>query len=87
MFTIIFQYSYKTIFFIKIEKIIEYNFKAFHQNIGQTYTLKAINTWHYSLFSTYKLSNDPSKITWLHKIMQMNTYMLVELCVKKLVGI
>lgn len=29
--------------FYKNKNIIEYNFKAFPQNIGQTYTLEAIN--------------------------------------------
>ncbi len=50
-------------------------------NTNPTFIFKAMNINHQSCPPSYKLSNDLSKISGLHSIINIKKDMLVELCV------
>jgi len=58
----------------------KHNKHVFTNTLSLTFIFKAMDINHQLCLPSYKPSNDPSKITNLHFIIQIKIYMLVELC-------
>ncbi len=58
----------------------KHNKHVFINTLGPTFIFKAMDINHQLCPPSYKLSNDPSKITSLHFVIQIKKDMLVELC-------
>ncbi len=58
----------------------KHNKHVFINTLGPTFIFKAMDINHQLCPPSYKLSNDPRKITSLHSIIQIKKDMLVELC-------
>jgi len=64
-----------------INKLVEkHNENVFSNTLGPTFIFKAMDINHQSCPPSYKLSNDPNKTMGLHSTININIYMLVELC-------
>ncbi len=59
----------------------KHNEHVFTNTLGHTFIFKIMDINHQSCLSSYKLSNDPSKIASLIFTIQIKIYMLVELCI------
>ncbi len=59
----------------------KHNENVFINTLGPTFIFETMDINHQSCPSFYKLSNDLSKTIGLHSIININIYMLVELCV------
>ncbi len=59
----------------------KHNENVFINTLGRTFIFKTMDINHKSCPPSYKLSNDLSKITYLHSIDNIFKNMLVELCV------
>ncbi len=61
----------------------KHNKHVFANTLGSTFIFKAMDINCQSCPSSYKISNDPSKIVDLHFTIQIEKIMLVELCASK----
>ncbi len=59
----------------------KHNKHVFINTLHPTFIFKAMDINHQSCPPSYKLSNDPNKITSLHSTIQIKKDMLVDLCV------
>jgi hypothetical protein len=59
----------------------KHNGNVFTTTLSPTFIFKTMDINHQSCPSFYRLSNDSSKTTSLHSIINTKIYMLVELCV------
>ncbi len=58
----------------------KHNENVLSNTLGPTFIFKAMDINHQSCPPSYKLSNDPNKTMGLHYTININIYMLVELC-------